>query len=582
MLKRTLLSLALAVACSTTFAATTFYVVVPLKRGVSTGDSIKVALSTGTPPEAIVGSDYAYDLKPHLMVTGDSGYSGAGVTWTTVASSLPAGLSLSAEGVISGTPTAQGSGTITARAAYRNRKGEQTYQLVSLDIQVSLASATLPDAKVGSAYAAFDFKGQVSVTGDPNFSSDVTRFSSTDLPAGLSLSDSGVLSGTPTFKNARGAPFTVTASYKTKTGLQAYTLVINGKPLDVTQISAGYSHTCAVTTSGGAMCWGSNIAGQLGTGSTAASAVPVQVAGLSTNVASISAGYLYTCALTTAGAVKCWGTNNYGQLGDGGTASSSVPVDVRGISSGASTVSAGIYHACALVSGAAQCWGYNLYGQLGNNTNSNSSVPVNVSGLTSGVAQLKAGYYHSCAVTSAGAAKCWGYNNYGQLGNNGTTSSAVPSDVTGLSSGVASIVPGYYHSCAITSAGAAKCWGWNSAGQLGNASTTNSSVPVPVTGLGSGTSQIATGYYHSCAVSSSGLKCWGQNSYGQLGNGTANSSVALSVLGLPGPAAGISVGRYHTCATSGTKSLCWGYNNDGELGDGTTTSTSAPLVVEYP
>jgi alpha-tubulin suppressor-like RCC1 family protein len=587
MLKKKLFTLALGwLACCGAYAANQFYVVVPLpNRAAAT--NIKVALSTGTPPEAIVGAAYSFDLKPQLMVTGDPGYTPTSVAWSTVASTLPAGLVLGTDGVISGIPTAAGNGSITARASYRNSTGAQTYQVVSLDIQVSLATATLPGAKVGSAYAGFDFKSQLSVKGDPNFTGSGAQFSAANLPAGLNLSDSGVLSGTPATKNEVGTQFTVVASYKTKSGQQAYTLVIAGQPLDVTQISAGYSHTCVITTAGAAMCWGSNTSGQLGNGTTVASPVPVPVTGLSTGVASISAGYVYTCALTTSGAVKCWGSNSTGQLGNGGTtySSSSVPVNVTGLSTGVSSISAGIYHACALASGAAKCWGSNQYGQLGNGSTTDSNVPVGVSGLTTGVSQLKAGYYHSCGVTSSGGAKCWGYNNYGQLGNSGTTSSNIPVDVTGLTSGVASVSPGYYQSCAVTSAGGAKCWGNNAFGQLGNASTTNSNAPANVSGLSSGVLAIGSGYAHTCAlVSSGGVKCWGQNTYGQLGRTSATSTTPVDVVGLPGPASAITAGRNHTCvATAAPQGIaCWGYNAEGQLGDGTTNSSQIPLVVKYP
>jgi len=138
---------------------------------------------------------------------------------------------------------------------------------------------------------------------------------------------------------------------------------------------------------------------------------------------------------------------------------------------------------CAVTTlGAAACWGSNSYGQLGDGTTTQSSVPVAVSGLSAGVASLSVRYSHNCAVTTAGAAKCWGDNYWGQLGNGTTSQRKAPVAVSGLSAGVASIASGSDHVCAVTTLGAAMCWGFNYWGQLGNNSIVNSLVPVKVLG----------------------------------------------------------------------------------------------------
>jgi len=185
----------------------------------------------------------------------------------------------------------------------------------------------------------------------------------------------------------------------------------------ISAVSAGSNNTCALTTSGGVKCWG------------AGSPTPSSVTGLSSGVAAISAGFNHVCALMSVGGVKCWGNNSDGQLGNGTTTASSTPVDVAGLTSGVSDVSAGLDYTCAVTTaGGVKCWGTNLYGQLGNGTTAPSASPVNVAGLASGVTKVSAGRYHTCAVTMAGGVKCWGDNSSGELGDGTTTNSHAPVD----------------------------------------------------------------------------------------------------------------------------------------------------------
>lgn len=453
------------------------------------------------------------------------------------------------------------------------------------NITVTLSGGpALPSAEVNWPYS-YDLKPLLSVTGDSAYSASNVAWalSAGSLPAGLSLSADGVISGTPQTKNPRGSTFQVDATYRTKSGQQAYTIIVNGAVLHVTQMSAGGTHTCAVTTQGGAMCWGANESGQLGNNSTTQSLVPVSVYGLDTDVASISAGASHTCAVTKTGGAKCWGYNGFGRLGNNSTAQSLVPVNVSGLASGVAQVVAAGGSSCALTtSGAVYCWGYNAFGQLGNNSTIPSPVPVAVYGMSSGVARITGSSLHACALTTAGGAYCWGYNNSGQLGNNSLTNSTVPVSVSGLTSGVAQVAAGNSFTCAVTTSGGAKCWGLNSDSRLGNNSTANSSVPVDVYGLASGVASLATGYNSSCAVTvAGGVKCWGINYLGQLGNGTTTlSKVPVDVYGLTAGVTAVAVGSDHSCVTTTSGSMkCWGYNAKGPLGNNTTTSSSRPVDV---
>ncbi|MEX2245145.1 MAG: chromosome condensation regulator RCC1 [Dehalococcoidia bacterium] len=368
----------------------------------------------------------------------------------------------------------------------------------------------------------------------------------------------------------------------------------------VAAVSAGGGRTCALTTGGGVECWGYNASGQLGNSTTTDSSVPVNVTGLTSGVAAVSSGGDHTCALTTGGGVKCWGSNTTGQLGNGTTCSpapcgSSVPVDVSGLTSGVTAVTAGSTpeftrgHTCALTTGSGlKCWGFNGQGQLGNGTLTDSSVPVDVTGLTSGVAGVTAGSSHTCALTTGSGVKCWGYNTYGQLGNGTITPSSPPVDVIGLTSGVAAVSAGPLDTCALTTSGGLKCWGFNGDGQLGNGTTTHSSVPVDVTGLTSGAGAVSASGRHTCAVTvAGGVKCWGSNFDSQLGNGTTCSPypcgifVPVDVTGLASGVAAVSAGGLHSCAltTGGVK--CWGSNSKGQLGDCTTTDRNTPVSVVF-
>lgn len=348
-------------------------------------------------------------------------------------------------------------------------------------------------------------------------------------------------------------------------------------------VAAGGWHSCALIAGGSVKCWGSNGYGQLGDGTIATRRTPVAVPGLS-GATAISAGGWHTCALFGSGTIRCWGANGYGQLGDGTTTDRYKPVTVSGIT-GATAISAGYGHTCAvLASGAMKCWGWNVVGQLGDGSTTDRYKPVTVSGITgtagaTGATASTAGYVHTCALLTSGGLACWGDNDVGQIGDGTTTDRYRPVTVSGIS-GARAIMASSGHTCAALVGGSARCWGNNGGGQLGDGTTTERHRPVAVSGL-SGASAILAGDDHTCALLTGGtVKCWGNNEVGQLGDGTTTDRHRpVTVSGITGASA-VTSGNDHSCALVTEGSVeCWGNNEDGQLGDGTKKQRRAPVAV---
>ncbi len=347
----------------------------------------------------------------------------------------------------------------------------------------------------------------------------------------------------------------------------------------ISALVAGNAHVCALTK-GVVDCWGYGAFGQLGDGHFDNRPFLVQAQGLDSGTTAISAGAYHTCALVNGG-LECWGGNLFGTIGNPAS-DSAIPLPVQGLRSRATAFSGGTFHTCAIVERGVQCWGNNLYGQLGADSPESTSAPVDVIGLTYGVTGLAAGDYHTCALVDGGV-QCWGRNDFGQLGNSSTTSSSVPVQVQGLTSGVTAIAAGSgNHTCALVN-GSVRCWGLNEHGQLGDGSTSNSSVPVEVQGLAPNISAVLAGLEHTCILANGGVKCWGQNAFGQLGDGTTEDrTVPVQVQDLTSGVTAIGVGGGHTCAAVDRGVQCWGDNGAGQLGNGSTASSLVPVAVQVP
>ena len=385
---------------------------------------------------------------------------------------------------------------------------------------------------------------------------------------------------TGTTVSSTSGAFTVTFTTPVALSTNAMKVTLQStehKEWAVSAISNGFDYSCTLVNSGAVKCWGTNDFGNLGDGTTTQRLTPVTVSGLGSGVSALAAGNRNACAVLDTGAVRCWGRNDYGQIGTGATgADVSTPFTVPGLS-GVSAVSVGAHFSCALLrTGAVKCWGRG--GHVGDGTSSPRLTPVDVVGLSSGVIAIASGNYHTCAVLNTGAVRCWGQDGRGAVGNGGGGNS--PGTVTGLSASAIGIVGGDRHTCALLSTGGVQCWGWNDQGALGNGITGDNSTPQTVIGISSAVALGAGGEF-SCAILSSGAaKCWGANANGQLGdNSTTQRLTPVDVSGLSSAVA-IANGYNHTCALlSSGAARCWGSNGGGRLGDGTTTARLTPVSV---
>ena len=344
--------------------------------------------------------------------------------------------------------------------------------------------------------------------------------------------------------------------------------------------AAGVTGSCSVTTTGQAYCWGNNAYGQLGDGSLSSQKV-INPVTPGQNFATIygSNSKLFTSALTTGGAGYCWGYNASGQLGDGTTTGRYVPTAVSG-GYAFTAMTQGANHACGLTSaGAAYCWGQNTAGQVGDSTYVDKTAgPVLVSGgLT--FSSLSAGATHTCGLTTAGTAYCWGLNSNYQLGDNTTAARSSPTLVSGGLT-FSSISAGTYNTCAVTSAGAGYCWGNNATGQVGDNTTVTRTAPAAVSG-GLTFSMITPGGDHTCGVTTSKTGyCWGYNGSGRLGDGTTTTRLTPSLIVGSHVFSSVVPSSQTTCGTeTNGLAFCWGNNTFGQLGNGTVTDVSVPTVA---
>lgn len=324
---------------------------------------------------------------------------------------------------------------------------------------------------------------------------------------------------------------------------------------DIFRLAGGGGHTCALDTNLVLRCWGRNDFGQLGIGHTTNRASPTIVRGFTDDLLAVEAGGSHTCALTSNDFdLYCWGANDQGQLGDGTTTDRLKPTLIPAAGD-ALTVATGVFHTCSIdLNGIVSCWGRNVEGQLGDGSSTDRSSPVAVSGLGAAL-EIYVGGSHSCALTLAGGVQCWGSNEFGQLGDGSTTDSNVPVAVPGVT-GVREISAGLAHTCARLNDNSVQCWG-----------AFPGPTPMAIAGFTDIRSLFA-GAYHQCAITNAGAAlCVGYNAQGQIGDGsTTDRMMPVGVSGLSMGVSHLGAGGAHTCAALDDGSVrCWGANDSGQL-----------------
>lgn len=345
-------------------------------------------------------------------------------------------------------------------------------------------------------------------------------------------------------------------------------------PIDV---AAGQDHSCVALSDATVRCWGRNDNGQLATGSVGGTKTkPAVIAGLA-GATRVSAGHAFSCALTSASRVSCWGQS--AGLGDGSMTDRATPALVPGVLL-VTAISCGAAHCSALISdGAVAIWGDNSDGAYGDGTTDTRVSPAIVPGLT-GVGSVSAGGGLNLVGLIAGGARAWGFNGAGHLGDGTTTTRTSPVTIAGYAT-LAKPAAGGAFTCAIMSDATVRCTGANADGELGDGTLTSRTTPATVVGVTGAIGLSAGKRSTACAiVTGGGLRCWGNNSMGQVGDGTTTKRASPVSVALTGTTH-VSVGLNHTCAIADGDVWCWGDNSYGQLGDGTTASHKTPARVAW-
>ena len=348
------------------------------------------------------------------------------------------------------------------------------------------------------------------------------------------------------------------------------------------QASADYKHSCAVASNGTLWCWGDNTYGQLGDGSTDEKDAPVMV-GTDSDWSNVDTGYYYTCAIKNTGTLWCWGNNSYGKLGDGTSNQRHEPTQI-GTDTNWDRVETGDDHTCGTkTTGTIWCWGRNSCGELGIGVLPTQYSPKQV-GTDTNWDQIDVGLEHTCATKTTGTFWCWGSDGYGQLGDGTTGGNQYSPAQVGSGTNWSGVAVGGYHTCGAKSTGTIWCWGYNEYGQLGDGGSVDKNTPTQV-GSGTNWSSLTAGYRNTSGFQNDNtLWFWGDNNNCQLADGAGGNKYSPTNVLTDTDWDQVDLGWNHSCAVKDSGTLwCWGYNWDGQVGDGTGTGNRcSPTQVLIP
>ena len=465
-------------------------------------------------------------------------------------------------------------GPATAKArSYRGTSPAMVKARAGALDRVRLWPAPSPDVRISAALVSEPISLQLAADVADASRAGAQWTATGVLPPGLSLSSTGLLSGTVETSGQWTVDYVVTGTSPATTPHSGRVILSVGE--GATGVSAGGQVSCSTDGGGIATCRGANQYGQLGDGTTTGRSTPAPVKG--TGWKTISTSGATTCGIKTDGTLWCWGLNNFAQLGVNTSSPRTKPVQVAP-GQVWKQVATSWFNTCAIdTTGALYCWGQNLRGAAGvGRTSRYVGTPQLIGSPTDGWVDVSSGGWHTCAVRGDGSLWCWGQNSFGQVGTGKDGIQAAPAQI-GTGSSWMKVSTSWGHTCGVTTTGELWCWGLNKDGQIGNGTRDDAWAPQRVA-PGTVWTTVAAGDANTCALDSSGQAwCWGGNRYSQLGSGAGPSStVPVPATAVP-PLTSISAGWMHGCGLSGSVPACWGSNEAGQLGTVTTRTAAASV-----